>query len=193
MAYSDPDGPSSVMVILADSNQPPPGGTAAHSSQYSPGHHHHRSPHAWSTPCVCGCYCYEACCMPCAAADVAEHLSPHHSRFRYCCCTCLIASIPYVGPCMATCRLWDLRQKLMERDRIPYDDVGFWWLLCCSPCFLAQERRHVADREQQQQQHSRNSNPPSPGFSSSPAAAPPGIDSFASPPGLALRGAAKEW
>ena len=127
--------------------------------------------------------------MPCAAADVAEHLSPHHSRFRYCCCTCLICCIPYVGPCMATCRLWDLRQKLMERDRIPYDSVGFWWLLCCSPCFLAQERRHVADREQQQQQQQQqkqqHSGPPSP--------APPGIGLFASPPGLALRGAAKEW
>jgi hypothetical protein len=153
-------------------------------TQYSPGGAH--APGAWSTPCRCGCFLYEFFCAPCAAGDIAGHLSPHAQdgacpcQSRFCCFTCLLCLTPYVGPALATCRLWDLRQKLMERDRIPYDGVGFFSILCCLPCYLAQQRRHVADREQQlhRRRHHLDHDLESANFSP--------------PPVLALRGAGKD-
>ena len=165
-------------------------GAEAAAGQYSPGSRHPEG--AWSTPCRCGCFLYEALCLPCAAGDVAEHLSPpsQHGTCcclpfrRYCCCTCLICLIPYVGPAVATCRLWDQRQKLMERDKIPADGVGFWWMLCCMPCFLAQERRHVADREQAHH-HAGGGRSTLDSEASEDFAFGAGAGSFAPPPGIA--------
>ena len=128
--------------------------------------------------------------MPCAAGDVALHLSPptQHGTCccfpfrRYCCVTCLMYYIPYVGPAVATCRLWDQRQKIMARDKIPYDGVGFWWMLCCTSCFLAQERRHVADREQALQRAGGGCTPLASAASEDVAF---GAGAFAPPPGIA--------
>jgi hypothetical protein len=90
--------------------------------------------------------------------------------------------------------LWDLRQKLMARDKIPYDGVGFWRMLCCMPCYLAQQRRHAADREEVKEEHGHQRHYHNQQLDS--VEVPPG--SFApppsppAPPSVAQKGAGKE-